>query len=107
MAPLLSADQHVGAGQHSECMQVRTLLCILDTGRAERGPNVGMVGQRLHHREDGAVLQERELASSEVVQQRTETFGAHGDLRVQSPGVVGIELATSAVQPLRGGAHGQ
>ena len=61
------------------------------------GPSVWMVGQRLHHRKDGAVLQERKFASSEVIQQRPKGFGPHGDLRVQPPRAIGIELARPLV----------
>ena len=84
-------------------MQVRPLLRVLDSGGAAGGSDVGVVGQRLHHRKDGAVLQERQLAGTEVIQQRTEGLWPHGHLRVQPPRAIGIEPPPL----LRGGAHDQ
>jgi hypothetical protein len=86
-------------------MQVRALSGVIDSGGTAGGSNVWVVGQRLHHRKDGAVLQERQFASAEVIQQRAKRFGPHGHLRVQPPRVIGIELARAGL--LRGSAHNQ
>ena len=45
-----SRHQHVGIGQHTQRVQVGPCVAILDPGGAASGPDVGMVGQRLHHR---------------------------------------------------------
>src|SRR3546814_8645474 len=50
-----------------------------------------MGGQRLDHRNDGRVLQERQLACSEVVEQRPERFGAKRYLRVEFPPRIEIQ----------------
>lgn len=99
--------QHVGAGQHAQGVQIGRLLVIVYSGGAAGGPDVEMVGQRLHHRQDGAVLQERQLAGTEVVQQRAEWFRSNGHLRVQAPAAVGVELGHVEPPRPRGRRHGQ
>jgi hypothetical protein len=86
-------------------MQVGLLLRVRHAGGPAGGPNIRIIGQRLDHRKDGAVFQERKFASPEVIQQRTEGFGSHGNLRVQPPRAIGIELALLARR--RYGAHDQ
>jgi hypothetical protein len=64
-----------------------------------------MLWQRLHHGEDGAVFQKRQLAGAEVVEQRAERFRTNRHLRVQSPAAIGIERGRRP--RLRGRGHGQ
>ena len=54
--------------------------------RADRG-----IGEALDDGEQRAVLQERQLAGAEVVEQGTERLGAHRHLRVQLPGAFEID----------------
>jgi hypothetical protein len=83
--------QHFRLNEHAERVQVGTLLCVVDTGRTASGASVGVVGQRVDHLDDRPILQERQLARAEVIEQRTERLGPHGHLRVKPPAEVRVE----------------
>ncbi len=60
---------------------------------ARRLPRRSVLGQRFDDLDDGPVLQERELARPEVVEQRPERFGAQRHLRMELPCRVEIDRA--------------
>ena len=53
--------------------------------------DVGVLGERLHRRQQLRRLQERELPRAEVVDERAERLGAQRDARAAPVGAVGVE----------------
>ncbi len=78
-------------GQHAERVQVRRLLRVVDSRRRGKPTGVGVSASDLTTVDDRAVLQKRQLAGAEVIQQRTERLGPHRHLGVQSPAEVRVE----------------
>jgi hypothetical protein len=54
-----------------------------------------MLGQRPHHGEDGAILQKRQLARTEVVEQSAERLRPNSHLWMQPPAAIRVEHAGS------------
>lgn len=64
---------------------------VVDSGGATSGSDVGVLVERVDHRDDRPVLQEGQLAGTEVVQQRPERLRPHRHLVVQPPAAIGVE----------------
>ncbi len=91
-------------------VQVGPLPGVVHTRGAAGGPDIGMVGQRPHHREDGAVLQKGQLAGAEVIEQCAKRLWSNRHLWVQPPAAIRVEQAfvnRGSLTSLRGRRHGQ
>ena len=98
--------QHVGVGKRTQRVQVGLLARHRRRPAARQAePGIGMIGQRLHHREDGAVFQKGQLAGAEVIEQCAERLGPDRHLWVQAPAASGIEHRPGL--SLCGRRHGQ
>jgi hypothetical protein len=53
--------------------------------------DIRVLVQRLHHRDNRAILQKRQLAGAEVIEQRAEWLQAQSHLPVQLPPATGVE----------------
>ena len=74
------AYQHVRRCEHTEGVQVGRPIALGHPRRTQGSVGIGMIGERLDDGHDHPVLEERQLAGSEVVQQGSERLRAHGDL---------------------------
>jgi len=83
------------------------MLGIVNARGAACGPDIRVVGQRPHHREDGAILQKRQLAGTEVIEKCAEGLRSNRYLWVQPPAAIRVEQAAVSRTSLRGGRHGQ
>jgi hypothetical protein len=92
--------------QHAEGVQIGRLLRIVDSGGAASRSGIGVLIKRLDHRDDGAILQKRQLACSEVIEQRSERLGPDSHLGVQSPAQARVKSPPTAGSGGHGGVRG-